>query len=114
TVQRWANDFLTQLQNETQQRRDRLHNITPLEINEMVQDFARANSRAIFLDYDGTLTAFVNTPNPARARPSRSLLALLRTIAAMPNTRLHIISGRTRYALETWFGGLPATLVAEH
>jgi trehalose 6-phosphate synthase/phosphatase len=114
TVQRWASDFIGQLGEAAQTRSDNAQIVSPGEREEIVQHFQKARERAIFLDYDGTITNFVNTPSPDGAKPSRRLTHLLRNIATLPNTRLHIVSGRTREALESWFGTLPVTLVAEH
>lgn len=114
TVQRWASDFIGELHEAVQTRSDNTQIIAPKQQEEIVQHFKQARERAIFLDYDGTIANFVNTPNPSSAKPTRQLIHLLRTIATLPNTRLHIVSGRTREALESWFGALPVTLVAEH
>jgi trehalose 6-phosphate synthase/phosphatase len=66
----------------------------------------------LMLDYDGTLVPFA--PIPAMAEPDAELLALLRELAARPNTEVHIVSGRTRETLERWLGELPIGLHAEH
>ena len=68
--------------------------------------------RLLLLDYDGTLVPFVD--NPALARPDDELLALLRALAGSDGTEVHIVSGRTRGALEGWLGALPIGLHAEH
>ncbi len=57
-----------------------------------------ANSRAaqrpllLLLDYDGTLVPIA--PTPEQARPSRRLLALLAKLAAHPEQRVVVVSGR--------------------
>jgi trehalose 6-phosphate synthase/phosphatase len=71
-----------------------------------------APHRLILLDYDGTLTALA--PTPGLAAPDRSLLSLLRTLAEQPATSVHVTSGRDRATLDTWLGGLPVGLHAEH
>lgn len=115
TVQRWAHDFIEQLGLTKQLQRGRGNKmISASETKKIIQDFKTAKRRVIFLDYDGTLKDFVNSPDPAFAAPSVSLKNLLGKISKQPNTELCIISGRTRDALETWFGSLPITLVAEH
>lgn len=113
TVQRWANDFIMQLSNAAKSN-STIKVLNQSEKSEMVDAFRQAKTRSIFLDYDGTLMNFVTTSDPLKAMPSKTLLRLLRTLATMPNTELHIVSGRTREALESWFGKLPVTLVAEH
>jgi trehalose 6-phosphate synthase/phosphatase len=115
TVQRWASDFIEQLRlaKESQSgHRDKV--LTSKEKDQMVKDFQKAKKRVILLDYDGTLKDFVNSPDPKRAAPSQQLMGLLRELAGKANTDLYIISGRTRDALESWFGSLPINLVAEH
>jgi len=115
TVQRWAADFMQELAKSKETQSGHSGKILSSEEKEMLrEDFKHAKRRAIFLDYDGTLTNFVSSPEPGKAAPSRSLKKLLQELAALPNTELCIISGRTREALERWFGKMPITLVAEH
>lgn len=115
TVQRWAHDFMEQLHYAKQLQNGRGDKaLTPKDQALIVTDFKKASKRAIFLDYDGTLKNFVNSPDPGQAAPSKDLLQLLKKLAAQPHTELAIISGRTRDALESWFGKLPINLVAEH
>ena len=71
-----------------------------------------APDRLLLLDYDGTLVPFVE--NPALARPDDELLALLHSLARSDGTEVHVVSGRTRGALEGWLGALPIGLHAEH
>ena len=71
-----------------------------------------APARLLLLDYDGTLVPFVE--NPALARPDDELLALLHVLAGSDDTEVHVVSGRTRGALEGWLGALPIGLHAEH
>jgi trehalose 6-phosphate synthase/phosphatase len=66
----------------------------------------------VILDYDGTLVPFADTP--AEAIPDADLLALVRRLADRPETRVHIVSGRSRDTLTRWFGDLPVGLHAEH
>ncbi|HKR81920.1 MAG TPA: bifunctional alpha,alpha-trehalose-phosphate synthase (UDP-forming)/trehalose-phosphatase [Candidatus Saccharimonadales bacterium] len=115
TVQRWASDFIEQLGLSKKLQRGRGDKMLTIKDREqMAKDFKAAKKRVIFLDYDGTLKDFVNSPDPAFAAPSVSLMGLLSRLSQHKNTELCIISGRTRDALETWFGSLPITLVAEH
>ena len=64
------------------------------------------------LDYDGTLREI--EPHPDLAIPTREIRALLRELAALPRTDVHIVSGRRRRNLEQWLGQLPIHLCAEH
>ena len=55
--------------------------------------WARAASRLwLFLDYDGTLAEFTETP--ADVRPKPEVMRALRAVASRPETRLVILSGR--------------------
>jgi trehalose 6-phosphate synthase/phosphatase len=74
--------------------------------------FVRARARTILLDYDGTLREL--EPHPDLAIPTPEIRALLRDLAALPATSVHIVSGRRRRNLEQWFGRLPVHLCAEH
>lgn len=115
TVQRWAHDFIEQLaaaKHDQMKQNSKL--ITTQKQRNILEAFEPAKARAVILDYDGTLRPFVNSPAPSRASPSDKLYELLSSIAQMPNTDLYLASGRSREAMEGWFGDLPATLIAEH
>jgi trehalose 6-phosphate synthase/phosphatase len=66
----------------------------------------------LFLDYDGTLVPF--SPTPDLARPDASLLGLLSGLASRPEAEVHLVSGRSREALDQWLGGLGVWMHAEH
>ena len=72
----------------------------------------RNDELLVLLDYDGTLVPFTATPE--LARPDAALVHLLRSLASRPDTEVHIVSGRSREALELWVGSLPIWLHAEH
>lgn len=112
-VVKWVNDFLEQLNAvKEEQGKLRIKIIHDKSISRIHQDYAKSSRRAIFLDYDGTLTAF--TRIPAEAVPGPQLLQLLTKLSADEKNELVIISGRDRHTLEQWLGQLPVTLVAEH
>jgi trehalose 6-phosphate synthase/phosphatase len=113
-TRRWADGFLTRLGRYSQ--RDRAHE-APLDAEgavkeRLVRSFGRAKARSILLDYDGTLREL--EPHPDLAVPTRDIRSLLRELAALPATEVHIVSGRRRRNLEQWFGQLPIYLCAEH
>jgi trehalose 6-phosphate synthase/phosphatase len=115
TVQRWASDFMEQLAYSRHMQDGNSDKVLAEEdIEAIAFDWQQAKQRAVFLDYDGTLMNFVSSPDPKKVAPSKQLVELLTKIAAKPHTELCIISGRTREALESWFGKMPITLVAEH
>ncbi len=111
---KWADGFLTRLGRHS--RRDRRRKPPPDidgEVKErLVRRFTRARTRTIMLDYDGTIREI--EPHPDLAVPTREIRALLRELAALPNTDVHIVSGRRRRNLEQWLGQLPIHLCAEH
>jgi len=70
-------------------------------------------SRALFLDYDGTLREF--EARPELATPTREIEELLSALNAREDIVPHIISGRDAQFLGTYFGSLNRfTLIAEH
>ncbi len=112
---KWADGFLTRLGRYS--RRDRGGRRPPRDIDEATLErirrrFVRAKNRSILLDYDGTLREL--EPHPDLAMPTREIRTLLRELAAVPGTDVHIVSGRRRRNLETWFGQFPIHLCAEH
>jgi trehalose 6-phosphate synthase/phosphatase len=111
---RWAEGFLTRLGRYS--RRDRRIRRPPTVDEELAtrltRRFARARNRTVILDYDGTLREF--EVHPDLAQPTPEIRALLRSLAEVPNTEVHIVSGRRRRNLEQWFGRLPIHLCAEH
>jgi trehalose 6-phosphate synthase/phosphatase len=111
---RWADGFLTRLGRYS--RRDRRRKPPPEvdgEVKErLLRRFTRARTRSVLLDYDGTLREL--EPHPDLAIPTAEIRALLRQLAALPGTDVHIVSGRRRRNLEQWLGLLPIHLCAEH
>jgi trehalose 6-phosphate synthase/phosphatase len=113
-TRRWADGFLSRLGRYS--RRDR-RSKRPPTVDEAAQErlgrrFGRARTRTIILDYDGTLREF--EIHPDLAQPTPEIRALLRSLASVPETDVHIVSGRRRRNLEQWFGRLPIHLCAEH
>ncbi len=110
-AQHWARTFIEQL---------RISEISAPAASESVevaagllaQAVAAGQRIALFLDYDGTLREI--EPVPRAAVPTPAIWALLDLLRERPNLVLTIISGRRREDLETWFGGTPFGLIAEH
>ncbi|MBM2840031.1 MAG: trehalose-6-phosphate synthase [Bacteroidetes bacterium] len=79
---------------------------------ELFNDYTRADSRLLMLDYDGTLVHFVD--EPGMAIPDAQILAILERLSSVPTNHVVILSGRDRHTLGEWLGHLNLTLVAEH
>ena len=113
TVDYWAKDFMKALQSKNEIREEiqipKIHNGTQ---QKLVQAFAKAKNKMIFLDYDGTLVAFNEKPD--LAIPDAKLLSIIDRLCKLPNTDVAIVSGRDQAFLDKWFAKLPITLVAEH
>ena len=110
---RWAELFLSR--QERYSRRDRVRR--PRRVDEEVtarlgRRFSRARKRTIVLDYDGTLRELERHPD--LAQPTAEIRTLLRSLGELPETDVHVVSGRRRRTLERWFGRLPVHLSAEH
>ncbi|HEX8762499.1 MAG TPA: bifunctional alpha,alpha-trehalose-phosphate synthase (UDP-forming)/trehalose-phosphatase [Candidatus Saccharimonadales bacterium] len=113
TVQRWAADFIEQLQAcKRLQLRESSKLLSVDTENKLVRAAKAAKSRILLLDYDGTLRGFA--ARPEQAIPSAALLHLIERLTALPRTTVCIVSGRPRVTLEDWFGHLHVALAAEH
>lgn len=109
----WVNDFLNQLNDiKKQQLTETKKFITATIRKELAQQFHKASSRNLLLDYDGTLVPFAR--HPREAMPDKHLLKLITELAQESATNLTIISGRASQVLEDWFKNVPINLVAEH
>ena len=84
-----------------------------LSLEEAAAAFGAARSRRLLLDYDGTLVPYARRPQDAVPPPE--LVALLGRLAADPSNTVVVISGRSRFDLEAWFGRVEGLwLAAEH
>lgn len=112
-VASWVHDFLHQLEIvKEQQAREERKFVTSSIRQEIIQNYRRADSRNLLLDYDGTLVPFAR--HPREAMPDKDLLKLLSQLGSDTKTNLTIISGRDAGILEEWFHDVPVNLVAEH
>ena len=82
-------------------------------LDQRIQRIARSPVLLVASDYDGTLAPIVS--DPAAARPLREAIVALRTLAALPQTHVAVISGRALRDLAT-LAGLPdeVHLVGSH
>ena len=83
------------------------------EVREQVRQAVSAGKRIVlFLDYDGTLREI--ELDPRAASPNAGIETLLDRLGQQANVDVTVISGRSQEDLETFFGGHPFRLVAEH
>jgi trehalose 6-phosphate phosphatase len=68
-------------------------------LEEIDNRLAHAKRLWLFLDYDGTLAGFA--PTPDQVDPDPEVIALLSMLAAQPNFRVAIVSGRCLGHIET-------------
>ena len=112
-VHAWARTFLHDLETLTAMPRTAMPGPSSAgTIEALLQRIRSATHLVLFLDYDRTLVPFA--PTPELAVPDQEVLALLRALATRPRTAVHVVSGRTSEALESWLGALPIGLHAEH
>src|SRR5690606_30113259 len=104
-VKKWANDFITELRSIKTQNQEILQKIVgSRQLNQIKSAYDEASSRLILLDYDGTLSPFVD--NPENAVPSDTLLETIRKLVADKKNKLVINSGRNHQILDEWFSGI--------
>lgn len=112
-VHRWVQMFMQELGNIKDKQQELTTNLLNGKTEQqLLQQYANAQKKILFLDYDGTLKGFVN--DPQQAHPDPELLDLLERIAKDPRNQVVIISGRDRHTLFKWLGHLPVDMIAEH
>lgn len=112
TVQEWAKGFVETLHQPVPGIKPRTHTLNPKLTVNLLEDYSKASRRLLLFDYDGSLVPFATDYHDAK--PPKSLLRLLESLAANKAADVVVISGRSAYDLEKWFGGLPISFVAEH
>ncbi|KAM0868566.1 hypothetical protein ACQ4PT_041227 [Festuca glaucescens] len=86
-------------------------NFAKLSFDSILMSYGRSKSRAIFLDYDGTLVpqASINQ------RPSEELVSIINTLCLDRNNIVFIVSGRSKASLASMFSSCPMLgIAAEH
>lgn len=105
----WAQSFINRLREPRSKTLSVAINCIPKEKKDKLKESSHV---LLFLDYDGTLRAFEESPQ--MAFPGEDLLALLRFICEKKGLDLYIISGRSQQDLAAWLEHLPCGLIAEH
>ncbi|WP_339735947.1 bifunctional alpha,alpha-trehalose-phosphate synthase (UDP-forming)/trehalose-phosphatase [uncultured Sunxiuqinia sp.] len=110
---KWSGEFIKGMKKvESIQRNFLAKKITSEVRQELAGAFFKANKRAIFLDYDGTLVNFKN--DPQAASPDEELHKLITKLEEDEKNMVTIISGRDRETLEEWLGNHRVNLIVEH
>ena len=109
----WANDFMASLYKTRKRLSEyQIRKVSPTESTSLIMRLQKGKQRVLFLDYDGTLQKFFDMPQDAI--PDKSLYSILDGLAALPNTKLVLVSGRDKETFDTWFGKKSYNLIAEH
>lgn len=108
----WASDFLSALHRVMEDTGQAVSENIEINLHKIEQAYENAGSRALFLDYDGTLVAFKAIPE--QARPDQELRQLLTDLGNDPQNTVVIVSGRDKNILEEWLGDLNLSLLASH
>lgn len=112
-VMKWAEDFLTQLdQKKLKQEKLKVKIVNETIQNQILERYEKASNRLILLDYDGTLAPIASLPH--LAVPDTELISLIKVLSSDEKNEVVLISGRPVNVLENWFGNLNVNLVAEH
>lgn len=113
SIHAWVKLFMSQLQKvKTAQASMQTKKLEEDEMERILNDYKEAETRTIFLDYDGTLVGFFNDPNDSK--PDQELLDILQGLCRAYENVVTVISGRDRHTLENWIGHLSINIVAEH
>ncbi|KAJ1551884.1 Trehalose-6-P synthase/phosphatase complex synthase subunit, partial [Cladochytrium tenue] len=111
TAAHWGLSFISEL-NRVRSEFDP-SKLLELPVDKVLESFSSAEKkRVIFLDYDGTLTQ--QHLLAEYAAPTKALQDSLRRLSEIPNVLVYILSGRSRYYLDKWFGECGVGLSAEH
>ena len=111
-VERWAADFMKALES-VEQSSEVKHTkrLNHKNFEAVLDKFKQSKQKIFFLDYDGTMVNFHE--NPLQALPDDELVQILNQLLEQ-KIEIVIISGRDRKFLESQFGNLPVSIIAEH
>ncbi len=112
-VIRWASDFFTQLTAVKKEQQRYKARILSKDVKDtLIKNYIKSTKRLFALDYDGTLTGFVNKPEDAV--PGEHLLNILKDLTEVPGNQVWVVSGRDRAFLEKNLGNPGTGFIAEH
>ncbi|XP_010271974.1 PREDICTED: probable alpha,alpha-trehalose-phosphate synthase [UDP-forming] 9 [Nelumbo nucifera] len=82
-----------------------------LSVDHIASAYKRTNTRAIFLDYDGTIVPHASI----NKTPSTDVILILNNLCNDPKNTVFIVSGRGRSSLSEWFASCEMLgIAAEH
>ncbi|MQY78740.1 MAG: bifunctional alpha,alpha-trehalose-phosphate synthase (UDP-forming)/trehalose-phosphatase, partial [Bacteroidetes bacterium] len=112
-IEKWAKDYLNSLEG-VGKLREKYYakKITDAIEEKIINDYKKAASRILFLDYDGTLVGFHRIPESAV--PDEELYGILDKLSADSKNKVVLISGRDKITFASWFGDKNYTLIVEH
>lgn len=112
-IHHWVNMFMERLSEIKEEQATLSTKFLDHHMTELAKkQFNEVNKRLLFLDYDGTLIPFSDTPE--KAAPDDELINLLTSLANDERNQVVIISGRDRDSLEKWLGHLHLDFIGEH
>ncbi len=102
-VMAWASDFIESLKGFKKYQLDSAgemsrRRLAGAALSMVMSSFNVSSKRILFLDYDGTLAPFA--PLPSLAEPDPELISLLKSLASLPNTKVVIITSRSKVSIE--------------
>jgi trehalose 6-phosphate synthase/phosphatase len=110
-VHYWADDFMDKLRTMSElQESFRVKRLSKTTRRKLFDDFKQSSKRLFFIDYDGTLITYGESPGV----PDEATMESLRTLAQDPRNEVVIISGRQKEFLEERFSGVPIGIIAGH
>ncbi len=112
-VQFWARDFLVKMKEvqdyqQLQSGRNMIHTVE----EDMLKRYHESKKAILFLDYDGTLVGFQDSPE--KARPDDELIEIIKKLSSRKENRVVVISGRQPQDLDDFFAGQDVEMAAGH
>ena len=112
-IHAWVKLFMEQLNSVKIAQKSMLTKIIDKKVEkELIESYHLADTRMIFLDYDGTLVGFFKDPDDSK--PDEELKTILKGLCDPYENSVTIISGRGKDTLDSWVGSYKMNLVAEH
>jgi trehalose 6-phosphate synthase/phosphatase len=113
TIHHWVKIFFDKLNGVIARQKSLATKILDEQLIRLIREkYEKAESRILFLDYDGTLTGFFDQPQ--KAKPDEEVLDILKNLCRDKKNTVVIISGRDKSTLEDWVGSLEIDIIAEH